>query len=93
MNAAQQTPAPLTVDTECLSDLFLPAFHEDAAAVAEMTRLVRRAKVGSTMFRARVRALVHTESALEHTVEMIRKRGGLLLLGGAAIPKAARSYA
>ena len=93
MSAAQHAQTPLTVDTESLGDLFLPAFHEDAAAVAEMTRLVRRAKLGSAALRVRIRALVHAESALQHTVEVIRERGGLLLLGGVAFAKATGSAA
>ena len=81
------TPAPaapvLTIHTRRLSDLWLPALQEEQAAVEYMERSSALA-VGKPRYKPLLTALMAVTRVRDETVEHIRHRGGLLLIGGAA---------
>lgn len=72
----------LTIDQWNLRDLWLPAERAESEAVDYLWSRYMKAKHGSVEDRALNVALVEVNQKWSKTVEAIRERGGLLLIGG-----------
>lgn len=72
-----------TIDTCALGDLWLPAYVQELRELVladKLHRSAHRRKVKDTL--SYTGLYCHAQRALGETVEHIRKRGGLLLIGG-----------
>ena len=72
----------LTIDKWNLRGLWLPAERAESEAVEYLWSQYRKAKHGSVADRALNVAVTAVEREWRKTVETIRERGGLLLIGG-----------
>lgn len=84
--AVAPAEAPLTIDTNRLGDLFLPSYVIAAAAVDvtfKAFKAAHRRGPNSKTCTGMNRAHTVCESDLARLAEIIRDRGGLLLIGGA----------
>lgn len=84
--APTTTPAPaapvLTIDTNRLRDVWLPALREEQASVEYMDKECLKAR-GKPRFLPLHMARMAITITRDKTVEEIVSRGGLLLIGGA----------
>lgn len=72
----------LTIDQWNLRDLWLPAERAESEAVEYLWSQYMKAKHGSVADRALNVAVTEVMGTWRKTVEVIRERGGLLLIGG-----------
>lgn len=72
----------LTIDQGSLRDLWLPAERAESEAVEYLWGQYMKAKPGSVADRALNVAVAEVKRVWRETVETIRERGGLLLIGG-----------
>lgn len=76
--------APLTIDTGSLRDLWLPIEKSEAESVQLLHVMAFREVRKPVIYSALSRGCVALQKEHRETVEEIRERGGLLLIGGAA---------
>ncbi|WP_295855235.1 hypothetical protein [uncultured Xylophilus sp.] len=75
----------LTIKKNDLGSLFLPAERDERAAV-QYLEAARQRTYGTRNFDAVCRAYIIVLNEHERTVELIRKRGGLLLIVDPVVP-------
>ena len=74
---------PLTINTKSLSDLWLPSWREHRASLDYMDKACQRALWKKT-FEPLHTARMAVKFQMDDLAIIIRDRGGLLLIGGAA---------
>ena len=85
-HTAQQGPSgnrPLTIDTNRLRDLWLPAENRERQTIEYLEGLYRR-KENAKKVELLSTAIVFVTLDHRKTITSITERGGLLLIGGAA---------